>query len=143
MEGLPFSEAGPTIVIRLLLTTSDNAAQFSKMKDLTIEADYIARKERSSLLINHIEKALEKQLYRIVCTSYIQETIQSKKSSSMWMERELINGLSFELSDYSFGKPGRITCTKAISEEGILSVERESRLTGNIYDKATMSSRAF
>jgi lon-related putative ATP-dependent protease len=47
-----------------------------------------------------------------------------------------INGLAvFDLGDYSFGKPCRITASVGIGEKGIVNIEREAGLSGAIHDK--------
>ncbi len=50
-----------------------------------------------------------------------------------------INGLSvMDLGDFSFGRPNKITVKTFIGKEGIISIERESKLSGKIFDKASM-----
>lgn len=47
-----------------------------------------------------------------------------------------INGLAvFDLGDYAFGKPCRITAAVGIGEAGVLNIERESGLSGELHDK--------
>jgi lon-related putative ATP-dependent protease len=47
-----------------------------------------------------------------------------------------INGLAvFDLGDYAFGKPCRITAAVGVGETGVLNIERESGLSGELHDK--------
>src|SRR5699024_12491512 len=47
-----------------------------------------------------------------------------------------INALSVhQLGQYSFGRPSRITATTFIGQKGVISIERESKLSGNIHNK--------
>jgi predicted ATP-dependent protease len=47
-----------------------------------------------------------------------------------------VNGLAiYDIGNYAFGKPVRITCTTSINDEGIVNVERSSKLSGHIHDK--------
>ncbi len=50
-----------------------------------------------------------------------------------------VNGLSvYNLGDYSFGKPTRITAVASIGEKGIVNIEREADLSGPIYNKGVL-----
>ncbi|MBU0552766.1 AAA family ATPase [Myxococcota bacterium] len=48
-----------------------------------------------------------------------------------------------DMGDHVFGQPCRISATAAPGEEGVLSVEREVRLSGRIHDKGTMLLTAY
>ncbi len=49
-----------------------------------------------------------------------------------------INGLSvIDLGDLSFGKPNKITAKTFVGKEGMINIERESKLSGKIFDKAS------
>ena len=48
-----------------------------------------------------------------------------------------LNGLSvLSLGDSAFGQPTRVTAQTAVGAEGIVDVQRESNLSGRIYNKA-------
>jgi lon-related putative ATP-dependent protease len=47
-----------------------------------------------------------------------------------------VNGLAvFDLGDYSFGKPCRITAAVGIGQNGVVNIEREAGLSGELHDK--------
>ena len=49
-----------------------------------------------------------------------------------------INGLSvLDVGDYSFGRPNKIVAKTYFGKDGIVSIERESKLSGKIFDKAS------
>ncbi|WP_025209832.1 ATP-binding protein [Hippea sp. KM1] len=49
-----------------------------------------------------------------------------------------INGLSvLDLGDFSFGRPNKIVARTYLGKEGVVSVERESKLSGRIFDKSS------
>lgn len=49
-----------------------------------------------------------------------------------------INGLAvLDTGDYSFAKPSKITATCYAGNEGIINIEKESKLSGKIHDKGT------
>jgi predicted ATP-dependent protease len=50
-----------------------------------------------------------------------------------------VNGLSvYEVGEYSFGKPSRITASAYIGEKGIINIEREVELSGPFHDKGVL-----
>jgi predicted ATP-dependent protease len=50
-----------------------------------------------------------------------------------------VNGLSvYSLGDISFGKPSRITCRTYLGRSGVINIERESKMSGNIHDKGVL-----
>jgi lon-related putative ATP-dependent protease len=50
-----------------------------------------------------------------------------------------VNGLSvIETGGYSFGKPCRITASTYMGKDGIINIEREAELSGNIHSKSVM-----
>jgi len=50
-----------------------------------------------------------------------------------------VNGLAvYDMGDYSFGKPSRITATVYAGKGGVLNIERETKLSGKIHEKAVL-----
>ncbi len=48
-----------------------------------------------------------------------------------------MNGLAvLDLGDYSFGKPSRITARTYVGKAGIVNIERETKMSGKIHEKA-------
>ena len=66
------------------------------------------------------------------------------KKDIFWIETDgqkvgQINGLAIlQTGDHMFGKPGRITANVSMGKDGIMTIERESRLSGNIHTKGVM-----
>jgi predicted ATP-dependent protease len=55
-----------------------------------------------------------------------------------------VNGLAvFDLGDYSFGKPCRITASVGVGRSGVVNIERESGLSGAIHDKGVYIVAGF
>jgi len=55
-----------------------------------------------------------------------------------------VNGLAvFDLGDYSFGKPCRITASLGVGREGIVNIESESGLSGPFHDKGVFILGGF
>jgi predicted ATP-dependent protease len=50
-----------------------------------------------------------------------------------------INGLAvYDLGDYAFGRPSRITCETFMGMEGVVNIERKANLSGNIHNKGVL-----
>jgi len=50
-----------------------------------------------------------------------------------------INGLAvLDLGDYSFGKPSRITAITYAGKAGVVNIERETKMSGKIHEKAIL-----
>jgi predicted ATP-dependent protease len=50
-----------------------------------------------------------------------------------------VNGLSvYDIGDFSFGKPSRITSRVYLGKSGVTAIEREAKLSGRIYNKAVL-----
>jgi predicted ATP-dependent protease len=55
-----------------------------------------------------------------------------------------VNGLSvYDMGDYAFGKPSRITAQTAVGRSGIVNIEREVELSGPTHDKGVLILTAF
>jgi len=50
-----------------------------------------------------------------------------------------VNGLAvYQMGDFSFGKPSRITAKTFMGRGGIINIERESKLSGKTHDKGVL-----
>jgi ATP-dependent Lon protease len=50
-----------------------------------------------------------------------------------------VNGLAvYQMGDFSFGKPSRITAKTFMGRGGIVNIERESKMSGNSHDKGVL-----
>jgi lon-related putative ATP-dependent protease len=111
--------------------------------DLIKEANYWAvREKKRHIKASHVEKAIEKKIYR---SNLIEERVQELiKKDIFWVEVDgyktgQINGLSIlQTGDHMFGKPGRITANVSMGKEGVITIDRESRLSGNIHTKGVI-----
>jgi ATP-dependent Lon protease len=147
-EGLPhFDQSG---IERLLEYGARQAgdrdkvlASYATIADLVREAAFWARKEDRQLVsARHVEKALESRVFRsnrieeeireLIANGTILVDIDGKKVGQA-------NGLSvMEIGGYAFGRPSRVTASVAMGQAGIVNIERESHLSGNIHDKGML-----
>jgi len=116
---------------------------FSDIADLIREASYWASKTYSNIVSEeHVQKAIDERIFR---TNRIEERLRE-----MIIEGSIIvntagekvgqiNGLAvFDLGDYSFGKPSRITARTYTGKAGIVNIERKTKMSGKIHEKAIL-----
>lgn len=142
---LPFDDSGLARIIahaaklseyRSMLTT-----RFTLISDLITEADYQARKMReSSISATVVSRTIEHRRYL--------QRLPEEKYADMIRCREILldvtgtmigkmNGLAVHDRGYhAFGIPVAVTAQAAPGDTGVINIERESGLSGEIYDKA-------
>jgi len=116
------------------------STRFYIIADLLREANYWAEKDGSDVVSErHVDKAIEKKVYRV---NLIEEKIQEMIDDgtilidSDGMVVGQVNGLSvYNLGDYMFGKPSRITAKTSLGKAGIINIEREAEMSGPIHNK--------
>lgn len=118
-------------------------AHISSIGDLLREADYWARKSNSKQIgKTHIEQAIEAQIYRSdrVKKSMLEEIDKGTILMDVRGERVgQINGLVvYDFSNFSFGKPARITTQVRMGKGDFVDIEREIALSGPIHTKGVL-----
>ncbi|HEX2930432.1 MAG TPA: ATP-binding protein [Candidatus Binatia bacterium] len=119
------------------------STRFSDMADLLIEANYWAGKEQVELVsARHVERAIVEKNFRLnLIEKRLQEMI-TEGTVLVDVEGAVIgqvNGLAvYQMGDFSFGKPSRITAKTFLGRGGIINIERESKLSGNTHDKGVL-----
>jgi predicted ATP-dependent protease len=107
------------------------------------EANYWAKKAGSGIVNdNHVEQALREKVFR---SNKIEERIQEMiVEGTIIVDTQgakvgQINGLAvLGLGDYQFGKPSRITARTYTGKAGVVNIDRETKLSGKIHDKAVL-----
>jgi len=122
--------------------------ELGDISDLIREADYFAGLDQAGLIEKeHVEKAVEKRIFR--SNLYEERIRELTEKDILWIETEgakvgQINGLSVLFTgDYEFGRPNRITATVSVGREGVVAIEKESRLSGKIHTKGVMILTGF
>jgi lon-related putative ATP-dependent protease len=117
--------------------------KISDIADLLREADYWARSDNSDLIeARHIQKTIDEKAYR--CSLYEDHLHEMLKKDILKVSTTgrivgQVNGLSiYDLGDYVFGRPSRITVNIALGKEGVVNLEREADLSGSIHTKGVM-----
>lgn len=124
------------------------STRFGDLKDLVIQADYLAQEQSSKVVKRvHVEGALLEMHQRLnLYEDHILEVVERGEIilSTSGGAIGQINGLTvYDLGDHAFGKICRITCTTAMTDDGIINVERASRLSGKSHDKGIMILSGF
>jgi len=122
--------------------------ELGDISDLLKEANYFAGLDQSEFIQRkHVENAIQKRIYR---SNLIEERIKELiEKDVFWIETEgqkvgQVNGLSVLMTgDYEFGKPNRITAVASVGREGVINIERESKMSGNIHTKGVMILSSF
>jgi len=122
--------------------------KLADISDLLKEANYYAGQGDSEFIENqHVQTAIDKKRYR---ASLYEEKVQELvKKDIFWVETDghkvgQVNGLSILMTgDHEFGKPSRITATISMGKGGVVDIDREAKLSGNIHTKGVMILSAY
>jgi lon-related putative ATP-dependent protease len=114
--------------------------ELGTISDLLREANYFAGLDGAEFIqANHVESAIKKRIYR---SNLVEERVKELLEKDIfWVETEghkvgQVNGLAVLMTgDHMFGKPNRITATVSVGRDGMVSIDRESKMSGNIHTK--------
>jgi lon-related putative ATP-dependent protease len=149
---LPCDPSGTAAIIRQAIRWAGRkkkiTAQFERVADLLKEADLRAREAGSDAIAGeHVELAQADAIERVNMIEdkvheYIEDGIVMIDTDGERVGQ--INGLSvYSLPEYSFGRPSRITVKTSMGKSGIVSIDREAELSGNIYNKGVLILSGF
>ena len=129
--------------VRVAGTQKKLSTRFTIIADLIREASYWAKNADSKLVKHeHVEKAIEEWINRV---SLVEDKIQEMiEDGTIMIDSEgnvvgQINGLSvYDLGEYMFGKPTRITARTSMGRAGVINIEREADLSGRTHNKGVL-----
>lgn len=133
------------------------ATRFAELADVVREANFYAGQAvhgsaedgaaGGEITAEHIQKSLQERFYR---SSLLKERIEELYGAGVLLVQTegkalgTVNGLAvLSIGDLTFGVPKRITVTVSAGREGIIDIERESRLGGNIHTKGVLILSGF
>lgn len=124
------------------------STRFNQIVEVIYEADTWADLMGASIVrAVHVKKAIEEKCYR---SNLYEEKIQeSMESGDILIDTDgvkvgQVNGLAvYQTGQYSFGKPSRITASTYVGQSGIINIERESKMSGNIHNKGVYILSGF
>ncbi|HBG93338.1 MAG: ATP-dependent protease [Nitrospirae bacterium GWF2_44_13] len=144
---IPFDRTGIAKVVeygsRLAEHQEKLSSKFSEINDVIVESNYWALKAKSKTVTNeHVEKAINEKVYR---NNRIEERMREMIAEGTLIvdtsgeKAGQVNGLAvLDLGDYSFGKPSRITAATYTGKAGVVNIERETKMSGKIHEKAIL-----
>ena len=122
--------------------------QLEGVKDTLKEANYWARTNTHEVVFGaDVEKAIQEQIYRVdlpeeKLQEFIDEGMLFIETAGQVVGQ--MNGLSvYALGDHAFGRPSRITATVSLGKEGVVTIDREAQLAGNIHNKGVLILSGF
>ena len=147
-EGLKHLESAAIAKIvehgsRLAQDQGKLSTHFSDLADVLREADFYASRDTSEYVRDvHIVKALREKVYR---SNLVDEKLKEMVARRVILidtsgaEVGQVNGLTvMDVGDFEFGQPSRVTASVGLGREGIIDIERESRLGGQIHTKGVL-----
>ncbi len=149
---LHFSAGGVAALIetgaRLAGRTDEVTLRLDAVRTLIVEADYWARKDNAPRVERvHVEKTDVKKRER--SSLFLRRTLKAFQRKSLLISVDgrrvgQVNGLAvLGVGDILFGMPARITCKTFVGDKGVVNIERESELSGQIHSKAVLILNGF
>ncbi len=144
---LPLDRSGVAKIIEFGSRFADQqnklSVKFSDILDLLRESNYWALKADSKIIIaEHVSRAVTEGINRV---NRVEERIREMMiEGTLIVDTEgtkigQVNGLAvLDLGDYIFGKPSRITAKTFSGRAGVVNIERETKMSGKIHEKAIM-----
>jgi lon-related putative ATP-dependent protease len=146
-ELLPFDKSGVAKIVEYGVRESRSqkkiSSRFPEIADVIREASYWAESDGKKIVgAEHIRRSIEERINRVNMTE--DKIMERIKDGVLMIETEgsvvgQLNGLAvYSLGEHSFGAPSKITAVTSLGRGGIISIEREAKLSGNIYDKGVL-----
>lgn len=144
---LPVDRQGVAAMIEYGMRQAGSAdrmtLRFNEITNLAIEADALARDEKSQVIRrDHVVRARQQRYRRVSLMA--EKSLDDIIDGTLRVETEggrcgVINGLAvFSYADLVFGRPLRITARAFHGKAGVVNIEREARLSGNTYNKGVL-----
>jgi ATP-dependent Lon protease len=123
-------------------------ARFSRIADLVREAGHMARAAGARAVSEvHVDAARTAWSRRV---SLVDDRLRERitdgtlRIDTAGAVVGQVNGLAvYTLSDHWFGLPARITAQVSMGRAGVVSIEREAKLSGKIHDKGMLILQGF
>ncbi len=128
---------------RIVADQDKLSTRFAWIKELIRESEYWARKDGADLVAaRHVNRALAERRFRHDLPNA--RLIDMVRNGTVMIDVHgtavgQVNGLNvYLLGDMTFGRPSRISCSTFLGRGGIINIERESHLSGNLHDKGVL-----
>lgn len=149
---LPFGRSGLAAVVEYATRVAGRqkkiTTRFNVIADVVREAGYWARKaDRTEVGRAEVEQAVGERFERV---SLIEDKIQEMIDEGTILIDTAgavvgqVNGLSvYDMGQFMFGKPTRITARTSMGRAGIINIEREADLSGSTHNKGILILGGF
>lgn len=144
---LPFDALAVAAVVEHGARIADDknrlTTQFNEIANIMSEASFWAREEGADTVTReHVTRAEREKKYRHNRIEERMGDLFEEGSIMLQTEGQItgqVNGLSvYDMGDYRFAKPTRITAKVFLGKAGMVNVEREVKLSGSIHSKGVM-----
>jgi ATP-dependent Lon protease len=149
---LPMSKEGIAALIEYATRIAGRqrkiSTRFHVLADVTRESSYWAKIEGKSMIGREdVEKAIHERFERV---SLIEDKIQEMiEEGTILIDTEgqvvgQVNGLSvYDMGQFAFGKPTRITAKTSVGRAGVINIEREADMSGPTHNKGVLILGGF
>ncbi len=144
---LPFTPSGVATIVeygeKYVSDVDKLSIRFGPLLGVLKESDYWARRNNARLVTDkYVVKAFNE--YRFRSNLYEEKIHDSYRDESIMIDvagRVIgqVNALAvYQIGDFSFGRPVRITAETYMGKQGVVNIERESKLSGSTHDKGVL-----
>jgi lon-related putative ATP-dependent protease len=119
------------------------STRVASLLDLVAEADYRARRRgNTTILAADVTEALHERRRRHSCDE--DEFLRTIREGALIVSTAgevvgQVNGVAvYNTGDHAFGVPARITARTWVGRAGVINIDREVQLSGQIHDKGTL-----
>jgi lon-related putative ATP-dependent protease len=149
---LPFNPRGVAAIVefgeKYVSDQNKLSIRFGPLLGVLKEADYWARSQKARVVSErHVVRAFQEHRFRY--SLYEQKVHESYRDGTIMIDVEgavvgQINGLAvYQIGEYSFGRPVRITAETFMGKPGVVNIEREAELSGRTHDKGVLILSGF
>ncbi len=148
----PFHISGLEALVEIGSRLVDHRGKFSAklryMEDLILEAGQIAGEGKKDVIDGEdVFLAFENRIRRNSLIARKMDELIKEDTIYIDTSGEVVgqvNGLAvYDLGEFSFGRPMRITARTYLGRSGIVNIERESQLSGKIHNKGVLILSSF
>jgi predicted ATP-dependent protease len=144
---LPFTPKGVALLVeygeKYVSSKHKLSIRFGPILGILKEADYWARKSNARQVTEkYVIKAFNDHRFRHnlyeqkMHESYLDNSIMIDVSG--WVIGQ-VNALAvYQIGEFSFGRPARITAETYMGKQGVVNIEREAELSGSTHDKGVL-----
>jgi ATP-dependent Lon protease len=119
------------------------STRFHILADVVRESSYWAKQDNKTVIgRENVEKAILERFERV---SLLEDKVQEMiEEGTILIDTEgavvgQVNGLSvYDMGQFSFGKPTRITAKTAVGRAGVINIEREADMSGPTHNKGVL-----